>query len=190
VAPTERLKIEDQLRGGFTSEDFFNWVLNPEHFTIASSLMLDGTDLYLLSPGQKGIVLLLLYLGMDTTDGRPLVIDQPEDNLDNLSVCEDLIRLFRERRNYRQIVMVTHNPNLVVNTDAEQVIVAGYDGNAVPRIRYSSGSLENEASALPETEVEDLREGIVERVCDLLEGGPDAFRHRSKKYAISHRLGQ
>lgn len=184
-ATLEKLTIESQLRDDYTSEDFFNWLLDPEQFEVVSSLTFDGTDLYMLSPGQKGIVLLMLYLGMDKTDTRPLLIDQPEDNLDNLAVYVDLIRLFRERKKYRQIIIITHNPNLVVNTDAEQVIVASYDGGAVPRIQYTSGSLENQAVALSDAKPDELTDGIIERVCDVLEGGPSAFEQRSKKYALS-----
>jgi ABC-type lipoprotein export system ATPase subunit len=183
-----RIELESQLRNGYTSQDFYNWFFAVNPFQIVSSLTFDDTDLYLLSPGQKGIVLLLLYLGMDRGDTRPLIIDQPEDNLDNLSVYKDLIRLFRERKQYRQIILVTHNPNLVVNTDAEQVIVASYDGKADPRITYSAGSLENQAEQIPDTPVAELTDGIIEKVCDVLEGGPRAFNQRSKVYSLSPKI--
>ena len=180
--------IESQLREGRSLQDFFDWFFDPRYFTVTSSLKFDDTDLYLLSPGQKGIVLLMLYLGMDRADTRPLVIDQPEDNLDNLSVYEDLIGLFRTRKQSRQIILVTHNPNLVVNTDAEQVIVASYDGKVNPRISYVAGSLENQAEQIPNVKVEDLTDGIIEKVCAVLEGGPGAFSGRSKVYSLSPKI--
>ena len=60
------------------------------------SVRFDGKDLQLLSPGEKGIVLLLLYLEAESEDNRPLIIDQPDDNLDNLSVYPSLIDGIRE----------------------------------------------------------------------------------------------
>jgi predicted ATPase len=72
-----------------------------------------------LSPGTQGIVLLLLYLAIDQQDRRPLIIDQPEENLDPNSVFEVLVPHFREARKRRQVIVVTHNANLVVNTDAD-----------------------------------------------------------------------
>jgi ABC-type Mn2+/Zn2+ transport system ATPase subunit len=181
----EDIRIEDQLRENYGLEDFYNWLFDPTHFEIVSSLQFDDTDLYVLSPGQKGIILLMLFLEIDKGDYRPLIIDQPEENLDNLSVYKDLINYFRERKQYRQIIMVTHNPNLVVNTDAEQVVVANYNGKRTPRLEYSSGSLEDQAKQIPNTPVEDLEDGIIEQVCNILEGGERAFENRKKKYQIS-----
>ncbi|MFH1655850.1 MAG: TrlF family AAA-like ATPase [Candidatus Omnitrophota bacterium] len=182
---TEQILIEDQLRENNTLEDFDNWLFDPSYFEIVSSLQFDGTDLYLLSPGQKGIILLMLYLEIDKADYRPLIIDQPEENLDNLSVYKDLIEYFRERKQYRQIIMATHNPNLVVNTDSEQIVVSNYQGKRTPRLEYCSGSLENQAKAIPDVPVEDLEDGIIEQVCSILEGGEIAFEKRKKKYQIS-----
>jgi energy-coupling factor transporter ATP-binding protein EcfA2 len=126
-----------------------------------------------LSPGTRGIVLLLLYLVIDKHDRRPLIIDQPEENLDPKSVFEELVPHFREARKRRQVVIVTHNANLVVNTDADQVIVASSeqkDGPGLPRVSYRSGSLEN-----PE---------IRKAVCDILEGGERAFLDRERRYRL------
>jgi len=180
------IAISDQLREGFTEEDYYNWLFDPTYFEIVSSLKFDDTDLYVLSPGQKGIILLILYLKIDEDDYRPLIIDQPEENLDNLSVYRDLIEYFRERKQYRQIIMVTHNPNLVVNTDSEQVVIANYDGKRIPRLEYCSGSLEDQARK-PDITVEQFEDGIIERVCDILEGGETAFSSRKKKYQISNK---
>lgn len=179
------IQIEEQLRENKSLEDFYNWLFDPTYFEIISSLKFDDTDLYLLSPGQKGIILLMLYLEIDKADYRPLIIDQPEENLDNLSVYTDLIDYFRDRKQYRQIIMVTHNPNLVVNTDSEQIIVANYQGKRTPRLDYCSGSLEDQAKAIPDVQVEKFEDGIIEQVCSILEGGEPAFESRKKKYQIS-----
>jgi hypothetical protein len=181
------ISIESQLREDCCIQNFYDWLFDPTYFTIVSSLQFDGTELYFLSPGQKGIILLMLYLEIDKADYRPLIIDQPEENLDNLSVYKDLIDFFRDRKQYRQIIMVTHNPNLVVNTDAEQVVIADYDGKRIPRLKYCSGSLEDQAKKLPNLEVEKFEDGIIEQVCNILEGGEKAFDNRKKKYQISHK---
>jgi len=126
-----------------------------------------------LSPGTRGIVLLLLYLSLDLEDARPLIIDQPEENLDPKSVYTELVTLFREARMRRQVIIVTHNANLVVNTDVDQVIVASCtrsDSNGPPLFEYRSGGLEN-----PEIRAE---------VCEILEGGEPAFRERAKRLRV------
>jgi hypothetical protein len=171
------ITIGDQLRTGKTEEEFNNWFYDLEPFSVRYSMRFDGKDLGLLSPGQKGIVLLLVYLEVDQDDRRPLIIDQPEDNLDNLSIYSNLVQYFRNRKRTRQIIIITHNPNLVVNTDSEQVIEADFDGSRNPRIVYTSGSLEN-------TSTNPAAPGIRERVCQILEGGTEAFRKREEKYSL------
>src|SRR5437870_6149700 len=102
-----------------------------------------GTHASLLAY-SRGIVLLLLYLAIDRRDRRPLIIDQPEENLDPKSVFDELVPHFREARKRRQVIVVTHNANLVVNTDADQVIVATStrtSGAGLPTISYATGSL-------------------------------------------------
>ncbi len=178
----KEITIEEQLRESYSYEDFYNWLFNPTYFETVSSLKFNDTDLYLLSPGQKGIILLMLFLEIDRADYRPLIIDQPEENLDNLSVYKDLIGYFRERKQYRQIIMVTHNPNLVVNTDADQIIIANYGGARTPRLDYIAGSLEDHAKE--NISAGDFKDGIIEQVCDILEGGEEAFDRRKNKYQL------
>jgi predicted ATPase len=96
---------------------------------------------------------------------KPIIFDQPEDDLDNEFIISNLISLFKELKLYRQVIIVTHNANLVVNADAEQVIVASNnDGN----LSYVSGSLENSS--------------INSKICKILEGGKRAFEKRRNKY--------
>jgi len=105
-------------------------------------------------------------------DRRPLIVDQPEENLDPQSVYDDLVRYFRAAKRRRQVILVTHNANLVVNTDADQVIVAASErtGPGLPTIKYESGGLENDA--------------IRAAVCRVLEGGERAFRERERRYDL------
>lgn len=173
-----KVRIEDQLRKDWTPKDFADWFYNLENFSVSYSIKFDGKDLQLLSPGEKGVVLLLLYLEAENDDNRPLIIDQPDDNLDNVSVYPSLIEYFRTRKKTRQIIIITHNPNLVVNTDAEQIFVANFDGSRVPKIAYRSGALED-------TGATGAVQGIREEVCKILESGTEAFQLREQRYDLS-----
>jgi ABC-type iron transport system FetAB ATPase subunit len=166
------------LRSGVTTQDVLQWLYEVDHVSLSYGLKYNGVELEKLSPGTKGIVLLILYLGMDIKDTRPLIVDQPDENLDNESIYNLLTTYFKIAKKRRQILLITHNPNLVVNSDSEQVIVATStrQANGLPYITYNSGSLENTA---PDGK------GIREQVCRILEGGPDAFLRREKRYALS-----
>jgi hypothetical protein len=174
--PPEYGSVLEILRKEKGITEFDDWFFSANPFSVAYSIKYDGKDLQFLSPGEKGIVLLLLYLEAEQGDNRPLIIDQPDDNLDNLSVYPSLVNYFRKRKRTRQIIIITHNPNLVVNTDAEQVVVANFDGSRTPRIMYRSGALEDTLSS--------GGIGIREDVCKILEGGTEAFQRRERKYAL------
>jgi len=153
---------------------FAKWLYSTDHISVRYSVDYDSTDIRNLSPGTRGIVLLLLYLALDRSDDRPLIIDQPEENLDPKSIFEELVPLFAEARLHRQVIMVTHNANLVINTDADQVIIAEAGTHVpgqLPAISYTAGGLE-EAH-------------IRERVCAILEGGEDAFKARAGRLRVS-----
>ncbi|MBW8851375.1 MAG: AAA family ATPase [Xanthomonadales bacterium] len=153
---------------------FAKWLYGTSHIEISYSIDYEGVDIRKLSPGTRGIVLLLLYLALDDSDDRPLIIDQPEENLDPQSIFEELVDLFVAAKNMRQVIMVTHNANLVVNTDADQVIVAFSGTHApskLPPIRYLSGGLESA----------EMRK----HVCNILEGGERAFKERARRLRVS-----
>lgn len=152
---------------------FAHWLFNTDHITVRYEIVYDGIDIAKLSPGTRGIVLLLLYLALDDADDRPLLIDQPEENLDPKSVFDELVALFIAAKSKRQVIMVTHNANLVINTDADQIIVAEagpHPSGGLPPIRYTTGGLENAA--------------IRKAVCDILEGGEEAFRERARRLRV------
>ena len=114
---------------------------------------------------------------MNDSDTRPLIVDQPDENLDNESIYELLTTYFKTAKGHRQILLITHNPNLVVNTDSEQVVIAEAERreNQLPHITYRAGPLEHND---PENQ------GIRQQVCRILEGGSDAFRQREQRYAL------
>ncbi len=169
--------LREQLRERRSPKDFAAWFFDIAPFGVTYTLEYDHKDLKYLSPGEKGIVLLLLYLEAEEDDHRPLIIDQPDDNLDNLSIYPSLVSYFRERKRTRQILIITHNPNLVVTTDSEQIVIGTFDGARDPRVQYRGGALED-TKAAPDA-------GIREEVCRVLEGGVDAFRIREHRYDLT-----
>lgn len=149
------------------------WLYSADHIGLTYSIQYEGCDIEQLSPGTRGIVLLLLYLAIDREDDRPLIIDQPEENLDPKSIFDELVQHFRGAKLRRQIIVVTHNANLVINGDADQVIVAScglHRPGTLPEITYKSGGLEN-----PE---------IRRDACDILEGGEAAFKERARRLRV------
>ena len=119
-----------------------------------------------LSGGQK--VSLLLSLLLETNDNRPLVIDQPEDELDNRFVYEDVLPALRRLKGRRQIIIATHSANFVVNGDADQVILLEADDDH-GHVELS-GAIEDS----------DVRDAIIRTV----DGGDEAFRLRQQKYGF------
>jgi energy-coupling factor transporter ATP-binding protein EcfA2 len=153
--------------------DLGRWLYSTDHVKVQYSIEYEDVSITQLSPGTRGIVLLLLYLALDLEDSRPLIIDQPEENLDPKSVFSELVDLFRAARVRRQVIIVTHNANLVVNTDVDQVIVASctkHESGEPPEFQYLSGGLEDPA--------------IRGHVVDILEGGAAAFRQRAKRLRV------
>jgi len=145
---------------------FFGLKERSEYLRTVPKITYDGKGLDRLSVGQRGTVYLCLKLATDAFS-KPIIFDQPEDDLDNEFIMNELIDIFKELKKYRQIVIVSHNANLVVNADAEQVIIAY---NKEEKLSYRSGAIENPF--------------IIEGVCDVLEGGKYAFEKRKNKYSL------
>lgn len=145
----------------------YNYVFGLDYLEPKYTLMFQDTPIEQLSPGQRGALLLIFYLLVDK--GRnPIVLDQPEENLDNETVVSLLVPVINEAKKSRQIIMVTHNPNLAVVCDAEQIIHAVFDRRNGPVISYHSGSIE---------------EGTINKaVVDILEGTKKAFDNRGQAY--------
>lgn len=155
------------LRDGITLDSFLNYLFSYQYLTILNAIQYKTVDIELLSPGQRGELLLILFLVLDKTK-NPLLIDQPEENLDNQTIYNLLVPIIKEAKKNRQVIMVTHNPNLAVVCDAEQIIYANFDRQDGNKITYTSGSIENK----------EIRQHIV----DVLEGTKPAFINRQRKY--------
>lgn len=150
-----------RLKKSTSESEFFNAVFNP-FFRIGLHIEFNERPLETLSMGERAVVLLKILLGLDD---KPLLIDQPEEHLDNRYIYDELTPAFRSAKTRRQIIIATHNANLVVNTDAEQIVVAEHvDG----KLRYQVGTLE------------DLN--VRESIKTILEGGDQAFKKREEKY--------
>lgn len=145
---------------GLVNFVFTEW---PSFMGVKAVAKLNGKKTETLSIGQRGTLLLRVYLATSTAR-QILIIDQPEDNLDNNFIMNQLVPLIRKAKHSRQIIMSTHNANLVVNADADQVVVARLDEEK----GYLSGSIENPV--------------INTYIRDVLEGGEAAFRRREEKY--------
>lgn len=145
----------------------------------------DNDTISVMSPGKRGLVLLELFLSI-SDEKHPILIDQPEDNLDNRTISTDLVSFIRKKSIERQIIIVTHNANIVVLTDSENVLIANQDATKIEnescRFEYISGSLE--CNFLIKGSKKIYAKGIRNHACDILEGGPDAFALREQKYGF------
>ncbi|MCD7747092.1 MAG: hypothetical protein LUI61_01945 [Firmicutes bacterium] len=160
-------------------------------FEIKYNVKMDNDTIDVMSPGKKALVLLKLLV--ELADSKcPILIDQPEDDLDNRSIFNDLIPFIKRKKKDRQIIIVTHNANVVLGADAEEVIVANQQGSNVPnkqyRFEYRSGAIENNLPVYTmDGEIESgilNIHGIQQHICDILEGGERAFELRKNKYRI------
>lgn len=163
----EKMNIQNQLRDKNKLNELLDYIYSLEYLNVQYELRLGDKPLEALSPGEKGLLLLVFYLLIDKSD-CPLIIDQPEENLDNDTITKVLVPCITEARKRRQLIMVTHNPNLAVVCDAEQVIYCEIEKDKKNTVIYESGSLENPK--------------INKRVTDILEGTMKAFRIRDNRY--------
>lgn len=143
--------------------DFYQWVF-ANYYSLNTNVFFNNTHMDKLSIGQKGTVLLKIFLA---EGDYPLILDMPEENLDNKFIYSELVEAFRQAKKKRQIIIATNNANLVVNTDAEEVIVAEFKNNI---IKYIVGSIEDKS--------------IRNEMTTILEGGEEALRNRERKYGM------
>jgi len=182
----EKSEAELRLRSGQSLRNAME-VLLRDYLSHEFTVKQGGEDIFEMSPGRQGLILLEIFLHLSDST-YPILIDQPEDNLDNRTIYSHLVNYVKTRKQSRQIIIVTHNPNLVLGPDAEQIIVANQDGqgqgkNAKYRFEYVSGPIELSFADSTITSVLNAQ-GIREHVCQILEGGEEAFRKREEKYCL------
>ena len=143
-----------------------------------------------MSTGKASFVILMLIVGLSRSKA-PILIDQPEDNLDNRSITTDLVEYLRDKKLERQIILVTHNPNIVVNADAENIIVANQKGQndtetSSPYLfDYINGGLEDSFTLIKDEKDLLKSMGVREHIAEIVEGGKEAFKKREEKYGFN-----
>jgi predicted ATPase len=164
-------ELQRQLKTRQEPETLYTFLYGLTYLDPRYALRVNDRDVSQLTPGERGSLLLVFYLLIDQDD-RPLVIDQPEENLDNQSVYQLLVPCIAEAKRRRQIIIVTHNPNLAVVCNAEQIIWCKIEKETDYEMRYVRGGLENSV--------------INKHVVDVLEGTWPAFEDRGEKYEPIH----
>jgi len=151
----ERPEFADHIQCWFPEDDL----------RIEYSRRADGTNWAAITKGSQGQRSAALLAFLLAFGDEPLILDQPEDDLDNHLICDLIVRQIRQNKLRRQLIVVTHNPNVVVNGDAELVHVMEF-GQGQCFVRQSG--------ALQEIDVR-------EEVCRVMEGGRKAFELRWKR---------
>lgn len=170
------IDIQKAVEGILDDFEFINYSLKYED------------DLFIaMTPGKKSLVVLKLLVE-SSKDRYPILIDQPEDDLDSRSISGEIVEFLRTKKKNRQIILVTHNANIAIKADAEEIIVANRHGQQHKNkdntmFDYASGAIEN--SFVNKTAINTLEKmGIREHSCELLEGGEEAFENRKNKYNL------
>lgn len=186
IAENQKFPLASKYRNSL--EDATRILLD-DYFVDYWETIYDDDKMDKMSTGKASFVILMLIIGLSSAKA-PILIDQPEDNLDNRSITKDLVEYLRLKKLDRQIILVTHNPNVVVNADAENVIVAHQKGqndketSSIYKFDYINGAIEN-AKDEDENEKDLLKSmGIRQHIADIVEGGKLAFQKREKKYSF------
>jgi hypothetical protein len=119
-----------------------------------------------MTGGQKAMALLDLIFNLSKS-GYPIIIDQPENDIDVSGISNDLRKLILDQKERRQVIVATHSPNLLLLTDSENVIVAENENNT---LKYRNGGIEDKQ--------------IQDDIVTILEGGGDALKKRMQKLNI------
>jgi energy-coupling factor transporter ATP-binding protein EcfA2 len=138
--------------------------LYARYLTVVPVVKYKKTALNRLSLGKKATVLIKIYLAQGT---NPIIIDSHDDHLDNEFIMDELVGAIRQAKEFRQVILASNNGNVVINSDAEQIIIARRESG---KISYDSGSIENPS--------------IRDRALCVLEGGAEAFKKRREKYRL------
>lgn len=138
-----------------------------------------------MSAGKRAMVALTLLLE-DSEQKWPLIIDQPEDDLDSRSITDVVVPFLRSIKADRQVIIISHNANLVVGSDSENVIVANqhseeFKNRSKLRYYYGCGALESQVTGKKKNYFF-ARARIKDHVCQILDGGQQAFSKRAERY--------
>lgn len=163
----EEVKVKDIAKRNV--QEIYDRIFGLQFLNPTYILKLFDTRIEKLSPGQRGSLLLVFYLLVDK-DTRPIIIDQPEGNLDGEYIYQILVRAILRAKKNRQIIIATHNSNLAVCCDSEQIIHAQIDRENNHAVTYETGALEVPTLKLV--------------VLNKLEGTPPAFDNRKTKLSF------
>lgn len=176
-----------QIKSNYNIESALREILT-DWYNVDYVIKMDNDNIQDMSPGKKALVLLRLLISL-AESSCPILVDQPEDDLDNRSIFNELIRFIKEKKVDRQIIVVTHNANIVLGGDAELVIVANQNGRNAPnkqfRFEYRGGAIEDNSPVFTNGVLVPgilSCKGIQEHICEILEGGEQAFELRQHKY--------
>lgn len=184
---SQSLKEENfSFNKGKNIEDLVRDIFGVNWFKYNYTVTYQNDEFQDMSQGKKSFVILKLLLEF-SDDKKPVLIDQPEDSLDNRAIYHELRKYLLDTKKKRQIIIVTHNPNVVVGADAENVIVAHQQSNLEKnrngkKFQYINGALENTKEKDSSGEFVLESQGIREHIFDVLEGGEEAFAKREQKY--------
>ena len=161
-------RVITYLKKAIDSVETFSLVFNVNNKESARNQKAEYRDVRDCSLGQKVVAMLSFILGYSdyTKDYRPLIIDQPEDNLDNQYIYMNLVQQLRDAKSKRQVIIATHNAAIVTNTNAEQVCVMESDGQSGwVAVRGYVGTNQ-----------------IKKQIVNYLEGGIESFKHKCEIY--------
>lgn len=167
VSDDSIIYIRDYLKKYLKNSEQFDLEFNINNME-GSNVSASFIPVEFLSLGQKVVAMLSFILGYSeySNDHRPLIIDQPEDNLDNRYIYKNLVEELRYIKENRQVIIATHNATIVTNAKADQVCVMSSD-NEHGRVFTTGYPGENR---------------IKNHIINLLEGGKDSFIHKAKIY--------
>lgn len=188
-AVLQAIKNEEvKVKQGSSIETITKEFFDNSWFKVKYEVTYDGDNYNDMSQGKKAFV--VLKMSLDCSESKcPIIIDQPEDDLDNRAIYTELVTYLKEKKKERQIILVTHNANVVVNADSELIIVANQHGIHSPnfndsKFQYKFGSIES-LECNPSCSTTLNQKTIKSHICEILEGGDKAFRLREQKYNLA-----
>lgn len=162
--------LKENIINCFKVMDNFELYFNINNKEDITNLPVEFKNIKQLSSGQKVAVLLtfVFNFGIITNDNTPLIIDQPEDNLDNTYIYKNLVESLKSIKNNRQVIIVTHSSTIVTNADAEEVIVL--------KSNNKQGWIEKHGYP--------SEKSIIKHILNYLEGGENSFNHKYSVYNV------